>query len=184
MTTANTIDESSLGGILAGRVGANRYNNPQGRRVKMSFIDTNFNFAERIVKPWIIACAHRGLVESSELPELKCNIHLYLFAKSSPNYRVDRTVYSYIDSSNRTILEESIGANENTPYCHSEMIFHDCVPMLVGEKSYNYAGQMDVGETISDVDFSYDYYTVRSNIDNYPVTGNKDTRKEININIT
>lgn len=167
ITGVNGIQDNNLGGVMFGRIAANRYASPQIRKVKIDFLDTNFNFAERFVKPWIVACAQRGLIESSDLPELKCNIHTYFFAKSSPNYRITHYRDTVLSNNSRSIID-TFGPNEDMPFCHSEIIFHDCVPLTVGEKHYNYSPTMDVSETISNVEFSYDYYTVKSNIDKYP----------------
>lgn len=78
----------NAGGLIQGRVGEGRRSNFND--LSITFLDTNRELVEYIIKPWIIAVAHQGLIEDPQLDNLKADIKCYFFAKSSPNFQVKR----------------------------------------------------------------------------------------------
>lgn len=166
------------GGIIQSRIGGNRLDNVD-RTVDITFLDTNKEFYEYVIKPWIIANAHRGLIECKELPNLKCNIITSYFAKSSPNNKINtvktNTTYNILKSlgsaasksqpmvwTEQTKETEVTTPTEEEPKLRKRITFHGCVPISVPSKSYNYSSDMGIEETMTTVKFSYEYYTVEN----------------------
>lgn len=52
---------------------------------KVTFMSTNWDINEIFIDPWIAAIAQQGLIESSELPNIKADINIYEFASSHPS---------------------------------------------------------------------------------------------------
>lgn len=198
LNRSSLIPEDSRGGNLDARLGGARLNDVQ-RSVNITFLDTNKEFCDYIIKPWIVASAHRGLIESTELPNLKCDIDVTFFAKSSPDFKVSQVNFEkqysvpnypltrksakemdqkkwWGDEQPFTWKEEKIvrnvaDPNEDEPCLRKHIIFHGCFPIDLPSKSYNYANEMGNDETMTTVKFSYEWYTVH---DVAPEKGAKD----------
>lgn len=147
------------------------------KTVSISFIDTNKEFADFIIKPWIYACAHRGLIETSDtsLPTLKCNIVASFFAKSSPDaqttpnaekaYYKHREAYynktfgtvSWTNDSREVLLSTF---NESEPYLRKVIHFKNCIPVSLDSKSYDFSAQYGSEAIMSTVNFSFDYFVI------------------------
>lgn len=176
--STNTPNQETAGGAIWGRFAGSRENNA-GRTVDITFLDTNKELVDLIIKPWIIAVAHRGLIESSFLPTLKCHIIAYFYAKSSPNAKTTPNGDKITITSNypqyyktqslntepfvwasqgKEVLVSSF--NENQPYLRKRIIFRNCVPVSVPQKNYNYAPDMGNDETMTEIKFSYDWYEI------------------------
>lgn len=168
----------NAGGLIQGRVGEGRRSNFND--LSITFLDTNRELVEYIIKPWIIAVAHQGLIEDPQLDNLKADIKCYFFAKSSPNFQVKRngerlvqtSFYpQYTNSQNLTTQPYVRGsksteymvskANEEQPYLRKIITFRGCVPLSIPDKSYNYAGDMGADEMMTPIKFSYEWYEVQ-----------------------
>lgn len=113
LQTTQSINQNDAGGLIFSRIGGGRFNEVM-RSVDITFLDTNKEFTDYIIKPWIIASAHRGLIETSQLPNLKCNIEATFFAKSGPNYQpVDGEFNVFFNEPYTT--DETIYTNHNVP---------------------------------------------------------------------
>lgn len=197
--------QEMAGGAIWGRFGGSRYND-SSRTVDITFLDTNRELIDLIIKPWIIAVAHQGLISANELPNLKCDIKAYFFAKSSPRAKTGINKDSITITSNypqyyksQSLKTEpftwasqgksvSVSSfNETEPCLRKVIIFKNCVPISVPQKNYNYANDMGNDETMTEVKFSYDWYEVNiiSNLtqnNNSLVSSPEGTRTELNVN--
>lgn len=156
LANASVIQQLNLGGILEGRAGGNRNMPAESRQLSVTFINTNYDFVEHVIRPWIVAAAYRGFIETKQLPELKCDIHTYYYAKSSPFFY---TSPERLPGSDVVAMRGS----EDQPFLYQEIIFHDCVPISTPAKGFNYGTDLGTDETMTEVKFSYEYYTVKYN---------------------
>lgn len=92
-TNSNTIQDttdsnfSSHGGFLSqGKIMLSR--NPQ-LNSKITFASTNWDINEIFIDPWISAISQQGLIESSELPNIKADITILQYASSHPGKRLN-----------------------------------------------------------------------------------------------
>lgn len=183
-------------GAISGRIGATRYNDVN-RSVDITFLDTYGEFTECIIKPWIIAVANQGLIESSDLGSLKCNIEAFFFAKAAPSTSVSAPPLNYNGSNDAdgnyevlknehtvlntviTNLDPTDGTWSDTyaekvtdnraisilngpvgPYLRKKIVFHNCVPVNMPAKNYNYAPEIGNDEAMTTIKFNYDYYEI------------------------
>lgn len=58
---------------------------------KISFLSTNWDINEILIEPWIAAIAQQGLIESSDLPNIKADITIYEYTKSYPGKETNIT---------------------------------------------------------------------------------------------
>lgn len=77
LDTAN-IDGKS-GGFLEGYIGGDRESK---RDLSIDFLETNLDFLDFVIKPWIITSSYRGLMARSTENSIKCNIYVYQYTKS------------------------------------------------------------------------------------------------------
>lgn len=177
-TTVSTgyLPSNNSGGNIGGRV-VNRTITDATRTLKITFLETNKSVIDYLIHPWIIALGHRGLKFSSDLPDLRINIDAYLFAKSGPsnyvylsnenvaggheaqyykrNTGLDAKPFEWVQSSD-TINKLSYNST-SAPFCRKKVTFHNCYPIAIGGKSYNYSPTIDNNEIMSEVTFAFDY---------------------------
>lgn len=79
----NVIDApiQNAGGFLTGIAGSDRINNTQ-RSFNISFLETNTDFADGIIKPWIITASYAGLLERTDKTNIKANIDVLQYTKN------------------------------------------------------------------------------------------------------
>ena len=71
-------------GILTPRISSGIVTNPT-RVFNVSFFETNIDFIDNLIRPWLVAMSHIGLLKADGIPDLTCTITLDLYAKSSPS---------------------------------------------------------------------------------------------------
>lgn len=83
LTTDNAnADFASHGGFLSqGKILMGRNN---ALEAKITFMSTNWDISEILIDPWIAAIAQQGLIESSDLPNIKADISIFQYATSHP----------------------------------------------------------------------------------------------------
>tara|TARA_R110000868_G_scaffold391767_1_gene662041 strand:+ start:204 stop:905 length:702 start_codon:yes stop_codon:yes gene_type:complete len=91
------------GGFLTGIVGGDRLQNSQ-RNFNIGFLETNLDFIDGIIKPWIIAGAYRGLIARSGNKNIKCNIKIVQFTKNFfEKKRPARKMHEFFDCIPRNV---------------------------------------------------------------------------------
>lgn len=115
-------------GYLRTTLGAGRdtYNG-----IQVVFLDTNVSFVDNLIRPWVIATSHLGLIARS----------------GDDNYRTNMSVYKL-----------GVTQPDVAPYIAQKYTFHGICPISVTGEEYNYAvSNTPVNrETL----FTYHFYTV------------------------
>jgi hypothetical protein len=167
------------GGYMAAPIGRSFTMN---RELNISFLDTYCEFNDYVIIPWMWALGHRGLVIAGEesLPNLKCDIYAYFFAKSSPDATTtDETLelssfqpYYYGEAGGtqpetatsniyywerKTTQYQVKTLNERQPYLRKALIFRNCVPVSNSQKDYNYDNQGGQA-LVTSVGFKFEYF--------------------------
>lgn len=174
LSTGAIPSANESGGILWGRALASKVSNPSSAtKLKITFFDTNKEIIDLLIKPWLAAISYQGLIEDPNCKPLKCNITAYFFAKSSANghvikdidYSITRNEPAYITEANAiwdkvTDTVKVSSYSENKPFLRKQITFMNCVPVNIPEKHYNFGNDVNLDEIMSEVNFSYDYYTI------------------------
>lgn len=109
----------------------------QGRddhnKIKISFLDTTISFTENIIRPWVVATSHLGMVARSG----------YL------NYRTDMFLYRW-----------SPGLGGSEPFIYQTWVFHKACPINVSNENIEYSPQS--GVIRRDVEFIYQSYNTQA----------------------
>jgi len=101
--------------------------------LQISFLDTNLSFVDNVIRPWVIATAHLGLIAREGEDNYRCNISVYKLGVIS----VDKT-----------------------PFVLQKYTFFGACPVNVSGEEYNYTQtQSPINREAS---FIYHYYTIDS----------------------
>ena len=145
---SSTIDGS--GGFLPGPYAGNRLGYGSDNKMDVTFLETNLDIIDYFIRPWIIACSYKGLIEDGVANEdLKCNAKLLLFSRDKDTYRVNNTnSVSYLGD--KAIIERELTIRKSYE-------FLDVTPFQVSgdQLSYGELGINDVSKTVS---FAFNKY--------------------------
>lgn len=120
-----------MGGYLKGVVANDRYE-MGARSLNIDFLETNLDFNDALIRPWMIACSYRGLIDLGPQDSLKANIYIYQFTKN-------------------------IGEDVEKPI-RKIHLFQGCVPYNITEDEINYESEQI---NIKTVNFTYTNYTYK-----------------------
>lgn len=70
------------GGYLKGITGGDR-SSASEKTVSTDLLETNLDFIDGIIRPWVIAASYRGLISRSDETSIKCNLLLTQYTKGS-----------------------------------------------------------------------------------------------------
>lgn len=113
------------------------------QNLQISFLETNVSFVDNVVRPWVVATAHLGLIARTGPKNYRCNISVYKLGIISPT---------------------------ETPYVLIKYTFYGACPISVSGEEYNYT---QVSTPINrEATFIYHYYTVESSQGNLAITNN------------
>lgn len=144
--TTEPIENS--GGYIQGFVSADRSGYGSQNKLDITFLETNTDVIDYFIKPWIIACSHKGLIEDgNQESDLKCHIQVMLFTRDKSTYKEGATIYNpsvYGDKS-RSLQPRKL------------LQFYNAVPFNVAGDSisYNELSEGDVSKTVS---FAFSHY--------------------------
>lgn len=154
--TNSSLDGS--GGFLPGPIGGNRMGYGGDNKLDVTLLETNIDVIDYFIRPWIIACSHKGLIEDGNTSEdLKCNVKLLLFSRDKTTYNYNNTVAVSFDRSNRAVINRELTLRKSYE-------FLDVTPFQVSgdQLSYGELGLNDVSKTVS---FAFNQYrTVKESI--------------------
>jgi hypothetical protein len=105
--------------------------------LQIVFLDTNVSFADNVIRPWVIATSHYGLVASSKDPEYRANFSLYRLGVIS---------------------------RDEPPHVTQKYTFYDACPVSVAGEEFNYS--LQTSPRLRETTFVYHYYTIDSVTDN------------------
>jgi hypothetical protein len=121
----------TMGGYLKGFVGGDRYSMAE-RALTIDFLDTNLDFVDGLIKPWIIAAAYKGLINTGTSDSIKCTI---------------------------TIQEMSRQKDErNLKPIRKQHFFKGCVPIETSDKSLKYDTEPSEAP-VTTVTWAFENYT-------------------------
>jgi hypothetical protein len=101
--------------------------------LQISFLQTNVSFVDNVIRPWVIATAHLGLIARDGLDNYRCNISFYRLGVQS---------------------------NSLPPYVAMKYTFYGVCPINVSSEEYNYT---QTSNPINrETTFIYHYYTVET----------------------
>lgn len=111
--TPNFIGTDNMGGFLKGTVGSDRLD-MGGRHLKIDFLETNIDFMDGLIRPWIIAASYRGLLNIGKRRSIKASIIIqeYTRQRSSDDLKPVRKIHTFegcvpTDVSERTLKYDS-----------------------------------------------------------------------------
>jgi len=134
-----------MGGFIKGYVGNERGEYGSGNKLDITFLETNVDIVDNFIKPWIIACSHRGLIEDGDSQEdIKCNITVDLFTRDKRSYYNPNISYSPFPSK----LEP-----------RKRIEFYNAVPYNVEGDSISY-GELTESDWKKTVSFAFSHYSV------------------------
>ena len=82
------------GGFLQGIVGGNRSAGAT-RSINIDFLETNLDFVDGIIRPWIITASYNGLIELDKSQSIKADLEVVQYTKGAS--RPVRKVHSFIN---------------------------------------------------------------------------------------
>ena len=141
----STKSTGDMGGFIPAYIGGER--NPYGtqNRVDITFLETNVDIIDNFIKPWIIACSHRGLIEDDNQEEdIKCNITVNLYTRDKRYYMNP---------------VESLQKLESKFEPRKRIQFYNAVPYSVEPDSISY-GELTENDWKKTVAFAFSHYSV------------------------
>ena len=129
--------------------------------LQIVFLDTNVSFVDNVIRPWVIATSHLGL----------------LARKGEDNYRCNISVYKL-----------GVISADKPPYVAQKYTFYGACPISVSGEEYNYT--QTSSPVNRETTFIYHYYNVETDGTNLAVANNniqpvplstRDTGKNVNV---
>ena len=87
--------DAGAGGFLTGVVGSDRAKN-SSRSLTIDFLETNLDFIDLIIRPWMVTAAYRGLL-ARKCKSFKADIDIVQFTRSTNEKRTIRKYYQFFD---------------------------------------------------------------------------------------
>jgi hypothetical protein len=113
------------------------------QNLQISFLETNVSFVDNVIRPWVVATAHLGLIARTGAKNYRCNISVYKLGVITP---------------------------AETPFVTMKYTFYGVCPISVTGEEYNYT---QVSTPINrEATFIYHYYTVESSAGNLAAINN------------
>lgn len=132
-----------VGGFLPNYIGGDRPGYGGNNALNVTFIETNIDIIDNLIRPWIIAASYKGLIEDGK-EDIKCNIMVNYYTRDS------------FQSTQRILLP---GTELNFERRKS-FIFEDAVPYEVKGDDISY-NELSIGEVTKTVAFAFSkYYTI------------------------
>jgi hypothetical protein len=101
--------------------------------LEITFLQTNVSFVDNVIRPWVIATAHLGMIARDGLDNYRCNI---------------------------TVYRLGIQANSLPPYVAMKYTFFGACPISVSSEEYNYT--QTTSPINRESTFTYHYYTIET----------------------
>ncbi len=118
--------------------------------LEMTFLETNRDVFSFFFQPWVVACAHAGLIEDPTEPDIKCNIDIIQYTRSAEKY-ADK-----LGESNK------ISGRSEAQYGIRKMhTFYDCTPTSVNADKFSY-GEQSLSDITRSVGWNYAHYQLNT----------------------
>jgi hypothetical protein len=132
--TPNHVGIDGMNGYLKGVVGGDRTDMSQ-RTLETEFLETNLDFSDGIIKPWIITASYKGLIELDSSSSIKSTITISEYTKATQANKINNI--------------------------RKKHIFTGCVPTDVSDKTKDYDGEEIIKNSVSWLYESYSYQLYR-----------------------
>lgn len=133
--------EVGNGGFLPGYYGDTRSGYGGSNNLGITFLETNIDFVDYFVRPWIIAASHKGLIDDGETStNIKCTIDAYLFSRDAISSSISPKIQ------NRKLK------------VRKHFTFHNAVPFQVEGDTLKQEG-MDYSDLLKRVSFAFTHYS-------------------------
>lgn len=132
--TPGRVGIEDSGGYLKGVTGGDRMSIGE-KTVTIEFLETNLDFIDGIIRPWVIAAAYTGLIARSDTPSIKCNLMVVQYTKGAS--RPVRKMHQFADCVPYDVAGSTIDYE-------SEKIFKRSVKWIYNTYTYklmDYTGQ-------------------------------------------
>ena len=137
--TPSYVGVDGLAGYLKGSVGGDRLD-IGGRHLSIDFLETNIDFTDGLIRPWIIAAAYKGLINTGPNNSIKATIMLKEYARSS--------------------------TTDKKPVRRTH-IFSGCVPIDISEKTLTYSTDEVTTRTVNWIYQAYQFTVDKENSNIY-----------------
>ena len=118
----------------------------QGRQdfnsVQINFLNTNVNFVDNVIRPWVVMTGHLGMIARPESKKYRCNLTIYKLGID----RVDRP-----------------------PFIAQQFNFWEVCPINVSSEDLNYTS--DGSSIVKTAEFVYQWYTTTSYKNTFATAG-------------
>lgn len=111
--------------------------------LQISFLETNVSFVDNVIRPWVIATAHLGMIARSGPDNYRCNISVYKLGVISA---------------------------DQPPFVLQKYTFYGACPISVSGEEYNYT--QTTSPINREASFVYHYYTLDTETNNYAISEN------------
>lgn len=94
------------------------------QNLQISFLETNVSFADNVIRPWVIATSHLGMIARSGETNYRCNISVYklgVIARNQPPYIALK--YTFYGACPISISGEEYNYTQNTTPINREAVF-------------------------------------------------------------
>jgi hypothetical protein len=108
--------------------------------LQIVFLETNISFVDNVIRPWVIATSHLGMIARKGLDNYRCNISVYKLGVSDANTK---------------------------PHILQKFTFYGACPISVSGEEYNYGPSNS--PVNRETTFSYHFYNVE-NLQNQNLT--------------
>jgi len=129
-------DASEQGGFMSGVIGGDRVG-IRDKSITTDLLETNTDFIDGIIRPWIITTAYTGLIERTDTVSIKADIQVVQYTKGSD--RPARKIHEFLG----------------------------CVPFDVDQSSLDYDTERAVNKTVGWVYNTYTYKLRREAEDSF-----------------
>jgi hypothetical protein len=133
------------GGFQAGQIGGNLSTD---NKLSITFLETNIDVFSFFFQPWVVAASYAGLIEDDTEKDIKCNIDIAQYTRSTARY-ADKVNVSY---------RGNYFAEYTLRKLHT---FYDAVPVSVEGDKISY-GDMSVSDITRGVAFSFSDYRLNT----------------------
>lgn len=113
--------------------------------LQISFLETNVSFVDNVIRPWVIATAHLGMIARSGADNYRCNISVYKLG---------------------------IIATDKPPFVLQRYTFYGACPISVTGEEYNYT--QTTSPINREASFVYHYYTLDTESNNVAIKNNNE----------
>ena len=134
-----------IGGFQPAQIGGDRSTN---NNLSITFLETNRDVFSFFLQPWVVAASYAGLIEDDTEKDIKCNIDIAQYTRSTARY-ADKVNVSY---------RGNYFAEYTLRKLHT---FYDAVPVSVEGDKISY-GDMSVSDITRGVAFSFSDYRLNT----------------------